>query len=46
MPPSRSGALHQEGAGPLEGAEAEVGGDPGLEVHRQRPGVEEEANRG
>lgn len=44
MPPSRSGALRQEGAGPLWGAEAEVGGGPGLEVHRQRPGAEEEAN--
>lgn len=43
-PPSRRGALRQEGAGPLEGVEAEVGGGPGLEVHRQRPGAEEEAN--
>lgn len=39
MPPSQRGALRQKGAGPMEGAEAEVGGCPGLEVHRQHPGV-------
>ena len=44
MPPLRRGALRQEGTGPLEGAEVEVGGGPGLEVHRQHPGAEEEVN--
>lgn len=44
MPPLQRGALRQEGTGPLEGAEVEVGGGPGLEVHRQRPGAEEEVN--
>lgn len=44
MPPLQRGALRQEGTGPLEGAEVEVGGGPGLEVHRQGPGAEEEVN--